>query len=846
MGPPGARMTSILKALTLTLALYVVSAGITGAQQAHSQLGAIDPVPDDVGAKTHLSSSEPDAIAAHESLEQRYNRLRNAAITGDLKSGLPPLVELLKEDLPLTLRMRVYSTAISLASMIEDWPRAYGLLNEAFDQLAPGDGESAMLLNAASFLHILVDEKELALELAHRAIVVAETTMNLSDQCRTLSNLALVEERDGDLASALRSRERQIDICTRVDDRLFVGLGKLGFGRLMAKQNRQTDALKWAKEALEEYQSVDYAAGISDARVAIASSLIALQREPAKAKTLLDDALKYYRQQDAVRALADTEQLRAALAESLGDANGAVTHLKAAIGFAAQAERSARERRVAYMQVHFDSKLKTQQIALLESEKSLTALETTATRRRQLLLVTLLGGLLAVAGLLSILLRRSFLDRQHFRWKSEHDGLTRLLNHVQMRKRGETMLTRTQAEGIALTAIAIDIDMFKQVNDYHGHAAGDAVLRAMGQWIREVVGDRGVVARRGGDEFIILLEGDANSAALVLQDLRERMHPLSVLDETVRFTISAGVCQSGTNATTLEQLLHQADQALYQAKGEGRDRSVVANEFETRASSKSSGLVVVGSGIQFGRHASERTLSEIRRADVVFCLADSFAFAMIKRFRPDVINLGTYYAPGKDRRETYRQIDAAIMAEVRADKQVCAVFYGHPGVFADVPHRVIRRAREEGYAAHMEPGISAEACLYADLGIDPGHRGVQSMETTQFLYYDRHLDPKGLVLLWQVALAGDLSCTRTHAERDGLQALADKLRRWYPDNHEVILYEAAQLPIETPRSERLPLSDLPNATYQEYTTLVVPPLGELRFDPAFAPDGRQNIESVEC
>src|SRR3546814_2631535 len=92
---------------------------------------------------------------------------------------------------------------------------------------------------------------------------------------------------------------------------------------------------------------------------------------------------------------------------------------------------------------------------------------------------------------------------------------------------------------------------------------------------------------------------------------------------------------------------------------------------------------------------------------------------MIQGLRPDAINLGRHYAPGKDRRQTYREIDEAIMAQVRAGKQVCAVFYGHPGVFADVPHRVVRKAREEGIPARMEPGISAEACLYADLNLDP-------------------------------------------------------------------------------------------------------------------------------
>src|SRR3546814_469539 len=231
---------------------------------------------------------------------------------------------------------------------------------------------------------------------------------------------------------------------------------------------------------------------------------------------------------------------------------------------------------------------------------------------------------------------------------------------------------------------------------------------------------------------------------------------------------------------------------------EGRDRVVRADD-AAAAPAPAAGLVVVGSGIQFGRHATERCLSEIREAQVVFCLADPFALAMIQGLRPDAINLGRHYAPGKDRRQTYREIDEAIMAQVRAGKQVCAVFYGHPGVFADVPHRVVRKAREEGIPARMEPGISAEACLYADLNLDPGQRGVQSMEATHFLVHDRTPDTAGLVLLWQVALSGDLSCTRLHAGRDGLQALVDKLLRWYPPDTEVILYEEDGLPNESPR-----------------------------------------------
>lgn len=241
-------------------------------------------------------------------------------------------------------------------------------------------------------------------------------------------------------------------------------------------------------------------------------------------------------------------------------------------------------------------------------------------------------------------------------------------------------------------------------------------------------------------------------------------------------------------------------------------------------------LVVVGSGIQLGRHINGRAVSEIKAAEVVFCMADPFAFEWIRGFRPDVIGLHDYYGENKDRRQTYREMEAAITKEVRAGKRVCAVFYGHPGVFADVPHAAIRKLRAEGHDTRMEPGISAEACLYADLGIDPGKRGVQSFEATQFLVFQRCIDPTALLILWQVALSGDLSCTKFDAERDRLQVLVNKLTKTYPPDTEVILYEAAQLPIERFRADRMPLRDLPGTEYKEYTTLVIPPSKEIEPD----------------
>jgi hypothetical protein len=189
----------------------------------------------------------------------------------------------------------------------------------------------------------------------------------------------------------------------------------------------------------------------------------------------------------------------------------------------------------------------------------------------------------------------------------------------------------------------------------------------------------------------------------------------------------------------------------------------------------------------------------------------------------DVRSLQPYYAHGKSRMRTYRQMVEAMLAEVRAGRRVCGVFYGHPGVFAWVPHKAIETARGEGYHARMEPGISAEDCLYADLGIDPGTCGCQHFEASQLLIYRRRIDPSAWLILWQAGLAGDRSLKRFSTGPAYRQVLVDVLARDYSPEHEVIVYQAATLPIGQPRVERTTLRALPGAALGMADTLAIPP-----------------------
>jgi precorrin-3B methylase len=137
-------------------------------------------------------------------------------------------------------------------------------------------------------------------------------------------------------------------------------------------------------------------------------------------------------------------------------------------------------------------------------------------------------------------------------------------------------------------------------------------------------------------------------------------------------------------------------------------------------------LVCVGIGMTLGSHLTPLARSYIEKSDVVFAgLSDGIIELWLAKMHPDVRTLQSLYQEGKSRLDTYGQMLDCMLTEVRAGKQVCGAFYGHAGVFAWPPHKAIEIARAEGYRAHMEPGVSAEDCLYADLGIDPGKYGCQ-------------------------------------------------------------------------------------------------------------------------
>lgn len=235
-------------------------------------------------------------------------------------------------------------------------------------------------------------------------------------------------------------------------------------------------------------------------------------------------------------------------------------------------------------------------------------------------------------------------------------------------------------------------------------------------------------------------------------------------------------------------------------------------------------LVVVGSGIRPITDLSIGARDQIAAADVVvYCVADPVTELYLHELNSNSKSLYGLYGNDKPRLETYRQMVEEMLTPLRAGKRVCAVFYGHPGIFAWSTHEAIRQARRSGLRADMAPAISAQDSLFADLGIDPSSAGLQTVDATDLLVRRRRLDPSMHVLIWQAECVGDDGFNFGGYERQNFPVLVDYLRATYEADQTVVIYDASTFPHLPPIIRRTRLDEIRSTDLSGISTLYLPP-----------------------
>ncbi|CAN5754885.1 diguanylate cyclase [soil metagenome] len=294
----------------------------------------------------------------------------------------------------------------------------------------------------------------------------------------------------------------------------------------------------------------------------------------------LTDALTVFQAADSQVEVASTRNELAASHAALGDYKAAYEQ---ASQFAALSDRLLKrqiEERYASLKVEFDTAVTDRENQLLKREKIATDRALAQEQRASSLRAVALALAAVLVALLAMLVLRHYRTSQRMRGLAMTDELTQLAN----RRHVLSTLQGIVTDGSACALLIADLDLFKPINDEHGHLVGDAILRAVAAALRATMPTHSHLGRLGGEEFIVLLPGTTQEEALaVAERARAAVEAIDVSQwmthRGVSISIGLTLC---TPRDDLAEALRRADEALYDAKRSGRNcvRSAVSSGHE--------------------------------------------------------------------------------------------------------------------------------------------------------------------------------------------------------------------------------------------------------------------------
>jgi diguanylate cyclase (GGDEF)-like protein len=503
----------------------------------------------------------------------RFLHTYRLALEGRFDQAIAELQRLLAETRDVTLRFRAGAFLANNHAVTREFSAALGALDQALG-LLPGvtDREARHQgLLAAAIVYNQVGQYPLGLHYAE--LTLSEPA---SGRSRCIAWITRLEARfnlrtlDGDEARL----HQEIASCLDHGEVLLANFMRGYLARSWAARGDHQRAI----ELLAAHQAEVVATGYPG----LINEMASLLAEYHLAVDNLGLAARHANQALAV-GTGDTRTLPRVTAHRIlyevalrrGDTAAALDHFRRY----AEADKAylddVKARELAFQMAQHDSLQKTQTIELLNRRNEVLQLEQEVARQsaaNSRLLLGLLALLLASIGFWAYKIKRLQIS---FRRLAETDVLTGISNRLHFTRQVEQDLAGCARNGEALGLVMFDLDNFKAINDRHGHAAGDWVLRQVAEACRGACRSKDRIGRIGGEEFAIALVGcDLDAATKMARDCRERIAAIDTSPTGSRFPVSASFGVSGTvlSGYRLETLLAQADLALYRSKGEGRNR----------------------------------------------------------------------------------------------------------------------------------------------------------------------------------------------------------------------------------------------------------------------------------
>ncbi len=487
------------------------------------------------------------------------------------------------------LRARALKLHARACAELEDYHQAVPLYLEAMQLYQSGGEEAnkAEVLNGLGAAYMLLGAYPEALQHLLRALIIYREQENTSGEATALKDIGHLYLLLGDLPRALPHLEQCLDLASILKDRRLEAdaLAKLCDACRVAGQNQR--AVQYGLRSVELYQEIGYHGGEAEAFNSLGEVYLALE-DFHQAHNFLQLTAEVSERIGRPLEVARAQRKIGALYLRQGQLDLTFSHLFRALEIATEAgsqrviSECHRELAEAFKKsgdparalMHFEHYFELHQAVFdAESDRRLKTIEIahqveSARKDRE------------IYQLRSVQLQQEIEERKKAQAALEQlatqDGLTGLFNRRHILELAARAFDQAQRYRRPLSTIMLDIDHFKEINDTFGHAAGDKILSEVGGRMQALMRKVDMLGRYGGDEFIIFLpETGQEGARRLAERLRAALceQPQSFGVE-IDVTISMGISSTYGSAPglTLDELIRQADQALYLAKQSGRNR----------------------------------------------------------------------------------------------------------------------------------------------------------------------------------------------------------------------------------------------------------------------------------
>lgn len=522
---------------------------------------------------------QTSSMSSRERWQLRYLDAWQDSFQGDYASADPALQDIIKHSADLSLVAKASAVLMDDMRNSRRYESAFELANQLVINLPKTQDKLARYMVVSYLSQLLKDAGQYDLAASY-AREMAQALPPGETLCQPLAQLLIVLHANHKLATSSALIQRGISACQEAGQPLFVLLIELGKGDLYLDENQPAKTIALIKRVDPSIRASGYHLGMLTANEELARAYWKLGDDDNARKAALA-VLAISNSGDVNESLRAAYQILYLVEKKRGHATEALAYYEHFADENTKYLNDLSSRTLAYdvAQQHLlAQKLETEKLSkqnnILRLQQTLAAKRIETGRLYILLLLMVLASVI-------FWLFRTKRSQLHFQQQARLDGLTSIFNHqhfIGEAQRALRMLARRQD---AACLIFIDLDYFKRINDTHGHAIGDIVLKHTVAICRQSLRTGDLFGRLGGEEFgILLLACSPAQGAAIADRIRTMIEatPVEVDGRLITCSASIGLASTLTSGYELQRLCHDADAALYRAKHIGRNRVITYAE----------------------------------------------------------------------------------------------------------------------------------------------------------------------------------------------------------------------------------------------------------------------------